>query len=88
MVLPWVPAIAMPCFRRINSASITARGTSGMRAARAASTSGLSSFTAVEVTTASAPSMCEASWPMNTRTPSSASRRVVGLSVWSEPDTV
>ena len=30
----------------------------------------------------------DASWPMNTRTPSCASRRVVGLSVWSDPDTV
>ena len=57
VVLPWVPAIAMPCFRRISSASITARGTTGMRRARAAMTSGLSERTAVDVTTASAPAM-------------------------------
>jgi hypothetical protein len=63
VVLPCVPAMAMPCFRRISSASITARGTTGMRAARAAITSGLSPFTAVEVTTASAPAMWFASWP-------------------------
>ena len=31
VVLPCVPAIAMPCFRRISSASISARGTTGMR---------------------------------------------------------
>src|SRR5213079_633917 len=31
VVLPCVPAIAMPFFRRISSASITARGTTGMR---------------------------------------------------------
>ena len=64
VVLPCVPAIAMPCFRRISSASITARGTTGTRAARAAITSGLSPFTAVDVTTACAPATFEASWPM------------------------
>jgi hypothetical protein len=58
VVLPWVPAIAMPCLRRISSASISARGTIGIRFSRAASTSALSALTAVEVTTASAPSTC------------------------------
>jgi hypothetical protein len=42
VVLPCVPAIAMPCFRRISSASISARGTTGIWRARAAITSGLS----------------------------------------------
>ena len=42
VVLPCVPATAMPCFRRISSASISARGTTGMPRSRAASTSGLS----------------------------------------------
>jgi hypothetical protein len=56
-----VPAIAMPCFSRISSASITARGTTGTRFARAASTSGLLADTAVDVTTASAPAMFAAS---------------------------
>ena len=55
VVLPCVPAIAMPCLSRINSASINARGTTGMRATRAAATSGFSALTAVDTTTASAP---------------------------------
>ena len=42
VVLPCVPATAMPCFRRISSASISARGTTGMPRSRAATTSGLS----------------------------------------------
>ena len=58
VVLPWVPAMATPCLRRISSASISARGTTGMRLARAAITSGLSAPTAVDTTTASAPSTC------------------------------
>jgi hypothetical protein len=41
VVLPWVPAIAMPRFRRISSPSMIARGTIGIMAARAATTSGL-----------------------------------------------
>ena len=63
VVLPWVPAMAMPRFRRINSPSITARGTSGILRARAATTSGLSCGTAVDVTTASASPMFSAAWP-------------------------
>ncbi len=85
VVLPCVPAIAMPCFRRISSASISARGTTGMRFSRAASTSGLSDCTAVEVTTASAPSMCAAAWPTKVPMPRPASRRSVALSDRSEP---
>jgi hypothetical protein len=54
VVLPWVPAMAMPCLRRISSASIWARGTTGMWRSRAATTSGLSALTAVDTTTASA----------------------------------
>ncbi len=56
VVLPCVPAIAIPNRKRISSASISARGTTGMRAARAATTSGLSGLTALEITTTSAPS--------------------------------
>ena len=37
VVLPCVPATAMPCFRRMSSASISARGTTGMPRSRAAS---------------------------------------------------
>src|SRR5260364_103893 len=61
VVLPCVPATAMPCLKRISSASISARGTTGIRRARAASTSGLSSRTALDTTTAFAPSICAAS---------------------------
>ena len=57
VVLPCVPAIAMPCFRRISSASISARGTTGMPRSRAATTSGLSAVTAVDTTTTSASAM-------------------------------
>jgi hypothetical protein len=85
VVLPCVPAIAMPCFRRISSASMTARGTTGMRFSRAVSTSGLSACTAVEVTTASAPSTFEAAWPTKVPMPRPASRRSVALSDRSEP---
>ena len=85
VVLPWVPAMAMPCFRRISSASITARGTTGTRLARAAITSGLSPFTALEVTTASAPAMCAASWPICDLDAALGQRPGGPLSCWSEP---
>ncbi len=54
MVLPWVPPTATDHFRRISSASISARRTTGSSLARAAITSGLSGFTAEEMTTTSA----------------------------------
>ena len=87
VVLPCVPATAMPCFRRISSASISARGTTGMPCARAATTSGLSVATAVDTTTASAPAMFAAACPSVIAAPSRASRRVTALSARSEPDT-
>ena len=87
VVLPWVPAIAMPCFRRISSASISARGTTGMRLARAAATSGLSPFTAVDTTTASAPSMLPLSCLTMIFAPRLARRRVAAFSARSEPLT-
>ena len=63
VVLPCVPAMAMPSRKRINSASISARGITGICCSLAATTSGLSFFTAVEVTTTSAPLTCSAVWP-------------------------
>ena len=87
VVLPCVPAIATPCFRRISSASISARGTTGTRRARAARTSGLSPRTALETTTASAPSMLPAACSSDTPTPSSRRRRVAALSARSDPLT-
>jgi hypothetical protein len=79
--------MAMPCLKRISSASMSARGTTGILRARAASTSGLSACTAVEVTTASAPSMWAASWPTWVVMPRPARRRSVALSARSEPET-
>ena len=87
VVLPWVPAIAMPLRMRISSASITARGTTGISRAWAATTSGLSALTAVEVTMASAPSMKAASCPLQTFAPSAARRRVAAFSPRSLPET-
>ena len=87
VVLPCVPAMAMPFFMRISSASITARGTTGTSLAWAATTSGLSSFTAVEVTMASAPSMNRASCPVCTVAPSCTKRRVAAFSPRSLPET-
>ncbi len=79
VVLPWEPAMAMPYFMRISSASISPRGITGTLAARAATTSGLLPFTALEITTTWAFSMHFASWPMVTCTPRLARRWVIGL---------
>ena len=87
VVLPWVPAIAMPCLKRISSASICARGTTGMWRSRAATTSGLSAFTAVDTTTTSASATLPASWPRTTCAPIFCRRRVAALSPRSEPLT-
>ena len=87
VVLPCVPAMAMPCFKRISSASMRARGTTGMRRERAAITSGLSSRTAVDTTTASAPSTFAGRCSVLSRTPSDESLWVAELTARSEPLT-
>ena len=87
VVLPWVPATAMPRRKRINSASIAARGMIGMRWLRASINSGLSWRIALETTMQSVPSTLAAEWPRITRAPSRARRRVAALSALSEPDT-
>ena len=87
VVFPWEPATAMPYFMRISSASISPRGMTGILALRAATTSGLSPFTALEITTTWAPSMALAPCPICTSTPSPWSRVVVALSFTSEPVT-
>jgi hypothetical protein len=87
VVLPCVPAIATPCFRRISSASISARGTTGMRRVRAAITSGLSGRTALDTTTASAPSTFAGRCSKFSRTPSDESLLVAVLTARSEPLT-
>jgi len=88
VVLPCDPATAMPYFMRISSASISARGMTGMRLVLAFSTSTLSSRTAEEMTTTSASLRFSARWPMATTAPRRASRRVASFSWMSEPETL
>ena len=85
VVLPCVPATAMPCFKRISSASIRARGTTGTRAARAACTSGLEFDTAVDTTTALAPATFCGACPSTTVAPNEARRSVAAFCARSEP---
>ena len=80
--------MAMPCLRRINSANISARGTTGMRFSRAMRTSGLSGCTAVEVTTASALATWLAACPTEVVMPKAPKRFKVTLSARSEPEMV
>ena len=87
VVLPWLPETAMACRKRMSSPSISARCTTGLRAARAISTSGLSSATAPDTTTTSASPTFSARWPMCTRAPSRVRRRVTADSFRSEPCT-
>ena len=87
VVLPCVPATAIAERKRISSPSISARGTTGTRCASARATSGLSSETAVETTTTSAPLTCEASWPWKIRAPKLASRTVTAFGLRSLPCT-
>jgi hypothetical protein len=72
---------------RISSASISARRTTGRNRVRAAFTSGLSGFTAVEVTTTWAPPRLRASWPMATGMPASRRRLTLAPSAMSLPCT-
>ena len=69
VVLPCEPAMAMPYFTRISSASISARGMTGHSLRARGRTSGLSAAIALEETTTSAPATFAASWPTTTRTP-------------------
>ena len=88
VVLPWVPETATHCLSRISSASISARRTTGMRRARAATTSGLSRLTADETTTTAAWPRFALSWPIAIVAPFSRSRLTLALSERSEPWTV
>ncbi|MBS1111466.1 MAG: hypothetical protein H6Q88_3458 [Anaeromyxobacteraceae bacterium] len=87
MVLPWEPAMAMPCFSRISSASISARGMTGILRRRASTTSGLSRRTAEEITTTSASPTWPAECPSSMRPPRPARRRVVSEDLRSDPET-
>ena len=89
VVLPCVPATAMPCFRRISSASISARGTIGIPRSRAATISGLSGATAVDTTTASAPATFAARVAdRDARRRGRARRAVTALAARSDPETL
>src|SRR6185437_15021098 len=87
VVLPCIPATAMPYFSRINSASISARWMTGIFRARASTTSGLSLLTAELVTTTSLAAAFAAAWPSNTLAPSPTSRSVTALRRRSLPET-
>ena len=63
VVLPWLPATAMPYFRRISSASSSPRGITGICSRRASCTSGFCSSTAELTTSARAPATLAAAWP-------------------------
>ena len=88
MVLPWVPPTATDHLRRISSASISARRTTGSSLARAAITSGLSGFTAEEMTTTSASARFSGRWPISTGILRSRSRLVTYNSLMSLPRTL
>ncbi len=77
MVLPWAPATATLYLSRISSASISARGITGIDACWAARTSGLSPLTAEEITTTSAPCTWSAACPSKIAPPRRLRRSVV-----------
>ena len=87
VVLPWLPATATPYLRRISSASISARGITGMPSRRASTTSGLSGRTAVEITTTCAPSTWAAACPSKMRAPWAVSRSVTASASGRSPET-
>ena len=87
VVLPCVPPTATVHFKRISSASISARRTTGMERRRASRSSGLSGLMALLMTMAPTPSTCSARWPMNTVAPSARKRSTMALSFMSEPCT-
>ncbi len=78
MVLPWLPATAMPYFWRISSASSSPRGITGIARRRASITSGFSERTALLTTTAFAPARFSAAWPSKITAPRAARRSVAG----------
>ena len=88
VVLPCEPATAIEKRSRISSASISARGMTGMSRRCASTTSGFVGFTADDTTTTSASPKCDAACPTNTVTPSFLARRsVTSLRFASDPLT-
>jgi hypothetical protein len=74
--------------RRISSASISARRTTGMSRARAAASSGLSRFTAEDTTTTVASPILRALCPIEIGTPMPRSRVTLAFSPRSLPCTL
>src|SRR6266571_2371669 len=87
LVLPCDPAMATPYLIRISSASISARGITGIWRRRASRISGLSGRTAEETTTTSQSPFVSARCPFVTVPPRRRSRCTVGPSSRSEPVT-
>ena len=87
VVLPWLPATAMPKRPRISAASSAPLGSTGTPSSRALASSTLSASMAVEATTSSASCTAAAWWPWRTTAPSVARRRTTALSATSEPLT-
>ena len=87
LVLPWEPAMAMPYLIRISSASISARGITGICRRRDSATSGLSGWIADEVTTTSQSPTFSGRWPRVTWPPSFTRRCTVVPASRSEPVT-
>ena len=87
VVFPCVPAIAMLDFSRINSASISARRTTGSLRRRASSSSGLPFLMAEEITTTAASPIFSAFCPSKNRAPSDTSRSVIFDALLSDPCT-
>jgi hypothetical protein len=87
VVLPWVPPTAIACLKRISSASISARRTTGMSFSRAATSSGLSFLIAEDTTSTSASPRLSAEWPTETLMPWERSRCTLAFSAMSDPWT-
>jgi len=80
--------MAIAHFRRISSASISARRTTGISRARAATTSGLSALTAEEITTTRASPRFSAACPTWMESPSLRKRLTLALAAMSDPWTL
>ena len=87
VVLPWVPATAIPVRPVISRASSWARPSTGMSRSLAATSSGLVARIAVEAATRSGRPIRVPSWPAHTRAPSARSASRVADSLRSEPVT-
>src|SRR4051812_7282889 len=88
VVFPWAPATATAYRSRISSASISARGITGICRRTASTTSTFVGRTADDTTTTSAPPTWLAVCPYSTCTPSVVSRSVTAERFSSEPETI